>query len=210
MIIDWNINYIPEYNIGMWGVKLDQRRDLVQGLTRTMILAGRNQDKGTDQSLLEKILWPSAQYDVVSWLTISFYVIITAWYILIVLIRWLMTVKTVNSRNSKTNLQFKCSRSPHRETAIISWEVSVRNWVRQNVQKHVDHQNTRIGNTVNKYLLNQLNFKKINHLVNEFQRTDNKLVDSADSDSDFNILLWLTLPVGLEESDCSKCLLVFL
>lgn len=51
----------------MWGVKLDQRRDLVQGLTiRAMILARQNQDKGTDQSLLDKILWPSAQYDVVS------------------------------------------------------------------------------------------------------------------------------------------------
>jgi hypothetical protein len=33
----------------MWGVKLDQRRDLVQGLTRAMILAGQNQDKGTDR-----------------------------------------------------------------------------------------------------------------------------------------------------------------
>ena len=50
----------------MWGVKLDQHRDLVQGLTRAMILAGQNQDKGTDQSQLDKILWPSAQYDVVS------------------------------------------------------------------------------------------------------------------------------------------------
>jgi hypothetical protein len=49
----------------MWGVKLDQRRDLVQGLTRAMILAGQNQQKSTDQDLLDKIFWPSAQYDVV-------------------------------------------------------------------------------------------------------------------------------------------------
>ncbi|XP_046636974.1 uncharacterized protein LOC124315376 [Daphnia pulicaria] len=51
---------------GMWGVKLDQRRDLVQGLTRAMILAGQNQQKSTDQDLLDKIFWPSAQYDVMA------------------------------------------------------------------------------------------------------------------------------------------------
>jgi hypothetical protein len=49
----------------MWGAKLHQRRDLVEGLTRAMILAGQNQQKSTDQVVLDKILWPSAQYDVV-------------------------------------------------------------------------------------------------------------------------------------------------
>jgi hypothetical protein len=51
--------------VGMWGVKLHQRRDLIEGLTRAMILAGQDQQKSTDQTLLDKIVWPSAQYDVV-------------------------------------------------------------------------------------------------------------------------------------------------
>jgi hypothetical protein len=51
--------------VGMLGVKLHQRRDLIEGLTRAMILAGQDQKKSTDQTLLDKIVWPSAQYDVV-------------------------------------------------------------------------------------------------------------------------------------------------
>jgi hypothetical protein len=49
----------------MWGVKLHQHRELVEGLTRAMIMAGQNEEKYTDQTLLDKIVWPSAQYDVV-------------------------------------------------------------------------------------------------------------------------------------------------
>jgi hypothetical protein len=30
-----------------------------------MIMAGQNEEKYTDQTLLDKIVWPSAQYDVV-------------------------------------------------------------------------------------------------------------------------------------------------
>ncbi|XP_046450976.1 uncharacterized protein LOC124199264 isoform X2 [Daphnia pulex] len=51
---------------GMWGVKLHQRRDLIEGLTRAMILAGQDQVKSTDQTLLDKIVWPAAQYDVMA------------------------------------------------------------------------------------------------------------------------------------------------
>jgi len=49
----------------MWGVKLHQHRDLNEGLSRAMILSGQDQMKSTDQTLLDKIVWPSAQYDVV-------------------------------------------------------------------------------------------------------------------------------------------------
>ncbi len=56
----------PFARTGMWGVKLHQHRELVEGLTRAMIMAGQDEEKYTDQTLLDKIVWPSAQYDVVS------------------------------------------------------------------------------------------------------------------------------------------------
>ncbi|KAI9550244.1 hypothetical protein GHT06_001531 [Daphnia sinensis] len=51
---------------GMWGAKLAQRRDLIQGLTRAIINAGqRHKVKSpADQTALNDILWPTAQYDV--------------------------------------------------------------------------------------------------------------------------------------------------
>uniref|UniRef100_A0A0P5A3Z5 Lactosylceramide n=1 Tax=Daphnia magna TaxID=35525 RepID=A0A0P5A3Z5_9CRUS len=51
---------------GMWGAKLHQRRDLIQGLTRALILGGQDTNKNTDQNLLEKIVWPTVQYDVMA------------------------------------------------------------------------------------------------------------------------------------------------
>ena len=49
----------------MFGVKMHQRRDLVEGLTRAMIFSGQNQKRGQDQSSLANIMWPIAKYDVV-------------------------------------------------------------------------------------------------------------------------------------------------
>lgn len=51
---------------GMWGAKLHQRRDLLQGLMRILIIAGQNQKVYQDQVALESIVWPVAKYDVVS------------------------------------------------------------------------------------------------------------------------------------------------
>ncbi|KAI9562681.1 hypothetical protein GHT06_010135 [Daphnia sinensis] len=51
---------------GMWGAKLDQRRDLMEGLTRALIVAGQGGDKHTDQNSLNNILWPTAQFDVMA------------------------------------------------------------------------------------------------------------------------------------------------
>ncbi len=50
----------------MFGVKVYQRRDLVEGLTRVLINFGQNQKYDTDQILLSKIFWPSVKHDVVN------------------------------------------------------------------------------------------------------------------------------------------------
>lgn len=50
---------------GMWGAKLYQRRDLMEGIMRAIISAGQDQVKNTDQVSLRNIVWPSAQYDAV-------------------------------------------------------------------------------------------------------------------------------------------------
>ena len=51
---------------GMWGAKLHQRRDLIEGLCRAMIISGQNQIGTSDQATLDRILWPVAKFDVVS------------------------------------------------------------------------------------------------------------------------------------------------
>ena len=48
----------------MWGAKIHQRRDLVEGLTRALILAGQG-SAVMDQNSLSAIVWPVAKYDVV-------------------------------------------------------------------------------------------------------------------------------------------------
>lgn len=50
----------------MWGVKVNQRRDLIEGLGRALVLSGQNPNKGQDQIAMADILWPVAKYDVVS------------------------------------------------------------------------------------------------------------------------------------------------
>lgn len=49
----------------MFGVKVKQRRDLLQGLARAMILSGQNSVGHQDQASLDQILWPAAKFDVV-------------------------------------------------------------------------------------------------------------------------------------------------
>ena len=49
----------------MFGVKLFQRRDLIEGLGRVLINLGQNQKYETDQELLAKIVWPIAKHDLV-------------------------------------------------------------------------------------------------------------------------------------------------
>jgi hypothetical protein len=49
----------------MFGVKLHQRRDLIEGLARALILSGQNIIGHQDQASLDKIVWPVAKYDVV-------------------------------------------------------------------------------------------------------------------------------------------------
>ena len=47
-------------------MKLHQRRDLIEGLARSIIYSGKNQYELHDQHALYDILWPVAKYDVVS------------------------------------------------------------------------------------------------------------------------------------------------
>ncbi|XP_059352878.1 uncharacterized protein LOC130688600 [Daphnia carinata] len=51
---------------GMWGAKMFQRRDLIEGLMRAIIRTGQDQIKNTDQVLLNATVWPTAQYDVMA------------------------------------------------------------------------------------------------------------------------------------------------
>ncbi|XP_046638270.1 uncharacterized protein LOC124316393 [Daphnia pulicaria] len=51
---------------GMWGAKLDQRRDLIEGLMRALVPAGQNQIAWQYQVTLDTILWPTAKYDVMA------------------------------------------------------------------------------------------------------------------------------------------------
>lgn len=51
---------------GMFGVKTHQRRDLVEGLTRVLVVLGKNQKYDTDQTLLSKIFWPTVMHDVMA------------------------------------------------------------------------------------------------------------------------------------------------
>ena len=62
---------------GMWGAKLHQRRDLIEGLMRALVLAGQDQSGSQDQASLDRIVWPAAKFDVVSVFIILSSVIIT-------------------------------------------------------------------------------------------------------------------------------------
>ena len=55
---------------GMWGAKLHQRRDLIEGLMRALVLSGQNQMRAQDQASLDTIVWPAAKFDVVIFLII--------------------------------------------------------------------------------------------------------------------------------------------
>ncbi|KAK4027693.1 uncharacterized protein LOC116927338 [Daphnia magna] len=51
---------------GMWGAKIWQRRDLIEGLMRALIISGQQQVKSQDQFSLADIVWPIAKYDVMA------------------------------------------------------------------------------------------------------------------------------------------------
>lgn len=53
----------------MWGAKLYKQRKLIEGLSRSLVLAGQDQIGWPDQtSLMDRIVWPAAKYDVVRYL----------------------------------------------------------------------------------------------------------------------------------------------
>jgi hypothetical protein len=62
----------------MWGAKIWQRRDLVEGLMRALVVSGQQQVKAQDQFSLADIVWPIAKYDVVNIITYLFFGIISA------------------------------------------------------------------------------------------------------------------------------------
>ncbi len=50
----------------MWGAKLNQSRNTIQGMMKALIDEGQEQSKGRDQDSLKKIVWPIAKTDVVT------------------------------------------------------------------------------------------------------------------------------------------------
>ena len=75
----------------MWGAKIWQRRDLVEGLMRALIVSGQQQLKSQDQFSLADIVWPIAKYDVVinmSELAIFHY--LNDFYVISIECRWPM------------------------------------------------------------------------------------------------------------------------
>jgi hypothetical protein len=55
---------------GLFGAKVHQRRDLIQGLTKVMVHLGKDvtliEDRALDQVLLSQLFWPIAKDDAVS------------------------------------------------------------------------------------------------------------------------------------------------
>ena len=51
----------------MRGAQLHQRRDLIEGLMRALVLASQNQIGWQDQASFDTIVWPVAKYDVSSY-----------------------------------------------------------------------------------------------------------------------------------------------
>jgi hypothetical protein len=49
----------------MWGAKVNQSRNLIEGVARTIISAGQDQVPHRDQQTLDAVLWPAAKFDVV-------------------------------------------------------------------------------------------------------------------------------------------------
>ncbi len=52
--------------LGMFGVKLYQKRDLVRNLTKSVLIPGQNHYVLQDQFVLYDYFWPIAKYDVVT------------------------------------------------------------------------------------------------------------------------------------------------
>ena len=49
----------------MWGAKVNQSRNIIEGAARSMILAGQDDVRIRDQATLADILWPAAKFDIV-------------------------------------------------------------------------------------------------------------------------------------------------
>ncbi len=133
---------------GMFGVKVAQRRDLVQGLAKAMIISGQNRVHGQDQTSLEQILWPFAKLDVVHLflLTHSQCSVISFYNISIVISnRWLTIVTIVIKSISPGHLTRKYFRSRRKETEAITSEVM---WIKTShfAPKPVVLQIIKIGN----------------------------------------------------------------
>ena len=49
----------------MWGAKVNQSRNLIEGTAKAIISAGQDEISFRDQRTLDDILWPAAKFDVV-------------------------------------------------------------------------------------------------------------------------------------------------
>ena len=91
----------------MWGAKMWQRRDLLEGLMRALVVSGQQQLRSQDQYSLADIVWPIAKYDVVI-RNINLIIYNTIFQILhhyLFDLRWPMTLT-----DAKTSGSFACRR----------------------------------------------------------------------------------------------------
>ena len=61
-----NILSILWLSVGLFGIKIHQRRDLVQGLTTIFVSKSSKEAWGEDQRLLTEIFWPVVRQDAVT------------------------------------------------------------------------------------------------------------------------------------------------
>lgn len=136
----------------MWGAKIWQRRDLIEGLMRALIISGQQQVKSQDQFSLADIVWPIAKYDVVRKLCIRFneqWLNANLWECN----RWLMTLMDAKTNDSSGCHHWKSIHFQPNAMAATMWGELDTNYTQTSAQKFADHQITRTGNIVDENLL---------------------------------------------------------
>ena len=78
----------------MWGAKVNQSRNLIEGTAKAIISAGQDEISFRDQRTLDDILWPAAKFDVVRNVFFEYYELIIK---RLLFFRWRTIATTANS-----------------------------------------------------------------------------------------------------------------
>ena len=126
-----------------------QRRDLLEGLMRALVVSGQQQLRSQDQYSLADIVWPIAKYDVVI-RNIHLIILNTIFSILhyYLIDRWPMTLTDAKTSGSFACRRWKSFRSRPNAMEVTTWEELVTNCIRTSVRKPVVLKVTKTGNTV--------------------------------------------------------------